>query len=125
MKINIKRIDHVQLCIPKGEDKIARLFYLEILGFKEINKPNNLKRNGGFWCQNGSVEIHIGVENEPQGKSKRHPAFEIQNLHSVRNYLEKKGVKIKEDPPIPGRIRFSIFDPFNNRIEFLEYNESP
>jgi uncharacterized protein YhfF len=38
----------------------------------------------------------------------------------VATYLASRGVKIKEDIPIPNVERMSIFDPFGNRIELLE-----
>jgi 4-hydroxyphenylpyruvate dioxygenase-like putative hemolysin len=40
--IKFKKLDHIQLCIPKGEEAQARLFYSEILGLKEIQKPDAL-----------------------------------------------------------------------------------
>ena len=57
---------------------------------------------------------------EMEGKSKRHPAFEVKELERIKAYLEEKGVRIKEDTPIPNAKRFSFYDPFSNRIEFLE-----
>lgn len=119
MKINYKRIDHVQLCIPKGEEEKGREFYCGILGLKEIDKPELLKANGGFWVEIADIQLHIGTENM-EGRSKRHPAFEIEDLERVQEYLTEKGVKIKDDDKIPGINRFSFFDYWNNRIEFLE-----
>jgi len=39
MKINFKRLDHVQLCVPEGEVENARTFYCEVLGLQEIERP--------------------------------------------------------------------------------------
>lgn len=119
MSINIKRLDHIQVCIPPGEEDNARDFYTEILGLNEIEKPDSLKPNGGLWYEAGDIELHIGVE-ETDCKSKRHPAFEVENLKQAREYLFHKGVEIKTETEIPGVERFSFFDPFGNRIEFLE-----
>lgn len=118
MKINILRLDHLQVCIPIGMEEKAREFYTGILGLEEIEKPDSLKPNGGLWYNAGDIQIHIGVE-EAENNSKRHPAFQIDNFEEVKKYLEEKGVKIKEETPIPGVKRFSFLDPFNNRIEFL------
>lgn len=118
--LNIKRIDHIQICIPIGEEENARKFYGEILGLNEIPKPETLVKNGGLWFKIGEIELHIGVEDIPMTKSKRHPAFEVENLAKVRAYLELNHVKIKEDTVIPHVERFSIFDPWGNRIELLE-----
>jgi catechol 2,3-dioxygenase-like lactoylglutathione lyase family enzyme len=119
MKIKFKKVDHVQICIPKGEEEKGREFYCGILGLNEIEKPNSLKKNGGFWLEIAEIQLHIGTEHI-EGKSKRHPAFEIDNLKEVKDYLIKRGVQIKEDDKIPGIKRFSIFDFWHNRIELIE-----
>ncbi len=41
-------VDHAQITIPKGFEKEAKKFYCEFLGLKEIEKPENRKKNGGF-----------------------------------------------------------------------------
>ena len=120
MKIQFQRIDHVQICIPVGMENEARKFYCDILGMTEVEKPAALKPNGGFWLSTRDIQLHIGTE-EMTGKSKRHPAFEVKNLDSVKKYLIEQGVQIKEDTPVPHVNRFSIFDPWGNRIELLEY----
>jgi catechol 2,3-dioxygenase-like lactoylglutathione lyase family enzyme len=119
MKIHIKRLDHVQLCIPFGEEERAREFYGGLLGLEEIEKPDVLKPNGGLWFKIANIQLHIGVE-EMQGKSKRHPAFEVEDLEKIRGYLTENGVRTKDEPSIPGLSRFSFFDPFDNRIELME-----
>ena len=119
MKINFKKLNHIQICIPKGEEEKGREFYCGILGLTEIEKPENLKKNGGFWLQAGDIQLHIGTE-QITGKSKRHPAFEIEKLEIVKHYLKEKGIKIKEEDEIPGIKRFSLFDYWDNRIELIE-----
>jgi catechol 2,3-dioxygenase-like lactoylglutathione lyase family enzyme len=121
MTIQFNRLNHVQLCIPKGEEEKARNFYMNILGLEEIEKPESLKKNGGFWLRIADIELHIGTE-EMDGKwiGKRHPAFEVTDLEKVRKYLEENGVLVKEETPIPFIKRFSFFDPFKNRIELME-----
>jgi len=116
---HIKRLDHVQLCIPHGKEDEARAFYTGILGLKEIEKPEALKPNGGLWYQAGDIQLHLGTE-ETVTPSKRHPAFEITLLEETRAYLFLNGVRIKDDIPVPGQKRFSFYDPFGNRIELLE-----
>jgi len=117
--LKILRLNHIQLCIPIGKENEARKFYCEILGLKEISKPEVLIPNGGFWLQTGDIQLHIGTENEIN-KSKRHPAFEVENLEEAKKQLEKNNISIKEEKQIPGQKRFSFKDPFGNRIEFLK-----
>ncbi|WP_078381078.1 VOC family protein [Sutcliffiella halmapala] len=120
MKIKINRLNHVQLCIPVGAENKAREFYSQLLGLTEIPKPVSLQANGGLWYEVGDIELHIGVENMNGEKSKRHPAFEVENLIEVKQFLHSKKVIMKEEIPIPNVERFSFFDPFGNRIEFLQ-----
>lgn len=117
--INIKRLDHIQICIPIGKENEARSFYSDILGFFEVPKPKELVPNGGLWYQVADIQFHIGTENE-NNKSKRHPAFEVEDLATAREFLKRNKVKIKEEIRIPGQDRFSFFDPFGNRIELLQ-----
>ncbi|HZH58457.1 MAG TPA: VOC family protein [Metabacillus sp.] len=120
MGILIKGLDHFQICVPGGEENTAKSFYLDLLQFVEVEKPEALKENGGFWCSAGEVNLHIGVEAFEKTISKRHPAFLVDDIHEARNVLQKHNVPIKEETPIPGIKRFSFYDPFMNRIEFLQ-----
>ena len=123
MRINFRRLDHVQVCIPRGAEGRAREFYGGLLGLEEVEKPEVLKKNGGMWYGVADVSLHIGVE-EVVAPSKRHPAFEVEGVAEVRAYLERNGVRTKDEPDIPGVRRFSFFDPFGNRIELLEKTEA-
>ena len=119
MKINFKRLDHVQLCVPPGAETQAREFYGILLGLAEIEKPEPLQGRGGFWFQIADIQLHIGVEAD-HSRSKRHPAFEVENIETVRKHLETNGVRTRDEIPLAGIRRFSFFDPFDNRIELLE-----
>ncbi|MGB8510951.1 MAG: VOC family protein [Pyrinomonadaceae bacterium] len=123
MKINFNRLNHVQLCIPPGDESRAREFYGGFLGLTEIEKPEVLKKNGGLWYEIADVQLHIGAE-EGQSPSKRHPAFEVENLAEIRAHFERHGVRVKDEPTIPGARRLSFFDPFGNRIELMEMTEA-
>lgn len=123
MKIKINRLNHVQVCIPPGAEERAREFYGGLLGLAEIEKPAVLKANGGLWYEMGDIQLHIGVEDAP-ASSKRHPAFEVEDLAGIREYLHASDVRIKDEPSVPGAHRLSFFDPFGNRIELLELDTS-
>jgi len=120
MKINIQRLNHVQICVPFGQEERARQFYGGLLGLEEIEKPEVLKKNGGLWYKIADIQLHVGVEDMGDRASKRHPGFEVENVSEVRAYLEGNGVRVKDEPSLPGVERFSFFDPFGNRIELLE-----
>src|SRR5215212_5880325 len=108
MKITFKRFDHVQVCIPRGTEDRARDFYGRLLGLEEIEKPEVLKKNGGLWYEVADVQLHVGVE-DAIAPSKRHPAFEVERVADVRAYLERSGVRTKDEPRLSGIERFSFF----------------
>jgi len=118
MKIQFNRLDHIQICVPTDQEEEAREFYLGTLQLKEVEKPESIKSKGGFWAEIAGIQLHIGVEPE-LFPTKRHPAFEVEELEAVRRYLNAKEIRVKSYDPIPGFDRFSFFDPFGNRIELL------
>ncbi|HEV2764471.1 MAG TPA: VOC family protein [Pyrinomonadaceae bacterium] len=119
MKIRFKRLNHVQLTIPAGAEGEAREFYGRVLGLEEIAKPAALRERGGLWFQIADVQLHLGVE-EKQSRSKRHPAFEVEDLGGAREHLRASGVELKDEATVPGYTRLSFFDPFGNRVELMQ-----
>ena len=114
------KFNHVAMTIPVGAEEEGRAFYCGVLGFVELEKPDSLKPNGGFWLQTGNLPLHIGVEDRFDRRStKRHPAFEVVDLERLKSHLLAHDVEIKEAISIPGYDRFYAFDPFGNRIEFI------
>ncbi|NIK67419.1 MULTISPECIES: VOC family protein [unclassified Paenibacillus] len=116
-------IDHVQLAAPEDCEKDARSFYGELLGWKEIAKPQSLIARGGVWFQCGSHQVHIGVQNDFIPARKAHPAFQVQNLCALREYLLQEGIQVIDDHARSdeGVERFYLSDPFGNRLEFLQW----
>ena len=119
MKIHFRRLNHVQVCIPRGKETQAREFYGRLLGLREIEKPEVLRANGGMWFEIADIQLHVGIE-DVIAQSKRHPAFEVENIEAIRRFFEESGVRTKDEPNVPGMRRFSFFDPFGNRIELME-----
>ena len=114
--IKIKKLHHVQICIPVGFEAEARKFYTDMLGLQEINKPKNID---GIWYKVGESELHLGIEPEMY-PTKRFPAFEVESIDDIRKHLTKEGIGIKEETPIPGYKRISFLDPWKNKLELLE-----
>lgn len=117
----IKRIDHIQLAAPIGSEEKARSFYQDILSLQEVEKPEALKKNGGVWFSNGEVHIHIGIEEPFVPAKKAHPAFEVTDVEEFASHLQAMGVEIQKDDRLPGAKRFYVYDPFGNRLEFLQW----
>ena len=116
----ISRIDHIQLAAPKGCEDAARKFYGEILGLREIEKPESLRTRGGCWFQCGAQQLHIGVEADFRAAKKAHPAFVAADLEKLRAALQAHDIAVKDDDAIPGFRRFFAEDPWGNRLEFVE-----
>lgn len=114
------RIDHIQLAAPQDCEAQARKFYGEVLGLREIEKPESLRGRGGCWFQIGEHQLHIGVEADFRAAKKAHPAFVVEDFEKLRATLLARGVKITEDDALPNVKRFYATDPWGNRLEFLE-----
>jgi catechol 2,3-dioxygenase-like lactoylglutathione lyase family enzyme len=121
MSFTFKAIAHIQLAAPKGSEDAARKFFKDILGFTELEKPEELKKRGGVWFAFGNYQLHIGIEEPFSPAKKAHPAFEIENIEELKKHLISNGVKVIEDDNLPGANRFYTADPFGNRLEFLEW----
>jgi len=120
MKPRVVHLDHFQIAAPAGCELAAREFYGTLLGMPEIEKPELLRARGGCWFQCGSLQLHIGVEQEFGPARKAHPAFAVNDLEGLRKALVAHGVKITEDDSIPGIRRFFSEDPWGNRLEFVK-----
>lgn len=119
--MRIERINHVQISIPVGSEDEVRRFYCGLLGLEETPKPESLRGRGGLWLSVGSQQVHFGTEEvADRAASKRHVAFEVEDLEAARRDLQNAGVKILEGIPIPDYDRFEFRDPFGNRIELMQ-----
>jgi catechol 2,3-dioxygenase-like lactoylglutathione lyase family enzyme len=118
-------IQHVALPFPGGAVAVvdARRFYGEALGLTELTPPTEFGTNV-IWFSAGGQELHLFVE--PSGvaansESHRHPCFQVDDLVALRQHLEVMKIEtITAEPPLPGRPRFFVMDPFGNAIELLE-----
>lgn len=118
--MKIRRLHHVQITMPPGEEAKARVFFSEVVGLREVTKPANLTARGGVWFEVGQSELHLGVEPGFRPAEKAHPAIEVDDLAALRRRLEHAGYDTVEDEPLRGFARFYSRDPFGNRLEFLQ-----
>jgi catechol 2,3-dioxygenase-like lactoylglutathione lyase family enzyme len=122
--IAYKRFDHVYISVPAGREHDAHLFYTHVMGFTPTTRSSVLNASKGYWYQLPGMELHIGTE-AGIPLLKQHFAMEVANLQSARKHLTDNGILINEEIAIPGRNRFTFQDPFGNRIELLEYPQTP
>src|SRR5579862_90405 len=95
-------IDHVQLAMPPDEEKIARTFYADLLGMKELTKPAELAKRGGCWFESGNVQLHLGVESDFRPAKKAHPALRCLDYEALLQRLQRAGIEVNEPEDIPG-----------------------
>ena len=117
--MTVTGIHHVLLAMPEGEEAKAVAFYEGVLGIPEVPKPPQLQGRGGCWFDNGSVQVHLGVESDFCPARKAHPAFLVDELAGLRGRLEAAGSEIQIDVALDGYDRIHTHDPFGNRLEFL------
>jgi catechol 2,3-dioxygenase-like lactoylglutathione lyase family enzyme len=115
-------LHHVQVAMPAGREDDARAFYVGVLGLTEVPKPENLRGRGGCWfrSEDGGLEIHLGVEQDFRPARKAHPAILVHALGELRRRLVDGGYEVQDDTQLEGFERCYGFDPFGNRLEFLE-----
>ena len=114
------RLHHVQLAIPPGSEAQCRAFYVDVLGWVEVPKPEALAARGGLWLEVGKHQVHLGVEQDFRPARKAHPAFAVDDLDDLARRLAEAGSPVEYDEAIPGLRRFYVFDAVGNRLEFLE-----
>jgi len=121
MNSDLFLLDHVQLAMPAGQEKVAREFYIDVLGFEEIPKPAELAKRGGAWFRSGSTSIHLGADPEFVAAKKAHPALRCMEYDALLDRLAAHAVSVKSDAiPFEGKRHCYIADPFGNRIELIE-----
>ena len=113
-------IDHIQLVMPQGQEAAARQFYGEVLGMPEVPKPANLIQRGGAWFQCGALQLHLGVEADFRPARKAHPGILVSDVKALIARLQQAGVAMVDDVQIEGYQRVFAFDPFGNRLEFMQ-----
>jgi catechol 2,3-dioxygenase-like lactoylglutathione lyase family enzyme len=120
MPFRLEGIDHVQLAMPPGEERRAEAFYQGLLGLERRPKPEPLASRGGCWFSNGTVVLHLGVEDDFRPARKAHPALVVADLGDLVERLVAAGSEVRPDTELPGVTRCYVDDPFGNRIELID-----
>lgn len=123
--MTIRGFDHVQLAIPAGGEARARSYYGDLLGLREVRKPEPQAGRGGCWFEASGLRLHLGVARPFQPASKAHPALLVDDPDSLKARLEAAGEQVEVDRSVAGVRRFYSADPFGNRLEFIQLEEQP
>ena len=115
----ILAIDHVQIAVPPESEAAARAFYLDLLGFREVERPVTGAGRSFLWVAAGNQQIHFRPDPEFRPAQFAHPGFLVRGLANLAARLEAAGHAVTTEQSVgPGR--FHVRDPFGNRLEFLE-----
>ena len=116
----VRRVEHVQLAMPRGREDEARAFYSGVLGLPEIAKPPDLAVRGGCWFEDGAIKIHLGVEDDFRPAKKAHVALVVEDLDAVIAAACALGCETRPPRPFGDFTQAYVFDTFGNRIELLQ-----
>ena len=115
----ITGLDHIQISIPAGRVSDALAFYVGVLGFTRVPKPAELSQTGA-WLAAPGVNIHLGERANFTTDGDAHPAFAVSNLSDLLKKIEVANGRTRHDDGPTGYARASAWDPFGNRLEFME-----
>ena len=113
---------HVSVPRPPGAESaaLARRFYCDIIGLREIPVPDSLTASDLVWFAVGDAELHLYSEPASVGHG-RHFCLHVDNQATLREQLIDAGYPCGDTIPIPGRPRFFTTDPFGNSIEITTF----
>ncbi len=123
MALDIIAVNHVNITVPAAAEKAAKRFYGDALGLAQIPKPAGPNQHRGAWYQQGTLEIHLSVEDSISDNqmSKCHLCFLVRDLAQAEQTLRAAGVEIIPDrQPVAGWARFYVRDPGGNRLEIAQ-----
>ena len=131
----LTRVDHLNVQVPPDREEEAVSFYRDLIGFKQLKKPDSLGPAGGHFCisENPWYELHVGIARGTSSKDldfenalRNHLAFQVDDLQEARKKFEKEGVEIIEAEASYSKDRnfhqdrFFIRDPGGNLLEIME-----
>ncbi len=131
----IKRVDHLNVQVPPEMEDAAKAFYRDLMGLRQLKKPDSLGPAGGHFClsEDPWYELHLGIARgtsvadiDVQNKLRKHLAFQVDDLADARGRFEAAGVEIIEAGAAYSeerdfhQERFFVRDPGGNLLEILE-----
>src|SRR5450432_2348688 len=94
--LDIESLNHVSVQTSRLEE--SRRFYIEVLGAKEISRPNF--SFGGAWLYLSGIQIHLIEQGTPPGRREvetrgNHISFAVPNVDAAEERLKQFGVNYK------------------------------
>ena len=122
--ISAQRIDHVAIIVT--DLSRSKQFYGEVLGLKEVGRPESFDFPGA-WYEIGPTFLHLLGKPAPDAGSPRHFCLWVTDIRAAASRMEAAGVDVQWNfkHKIPGVDRFFTYDPDGNRIEIQGPEASP
>ena len=119
MPIRVTTLNHVNVTVPAALEDAAKSFYGDLMGLKQIEKPDGPRKYVGAWYQLGESQLHLSVEDGPRNEgSNRHVCYSVADIASAMDAFRLAGVEItSQEQLVNGGSRFFIRDPAGNLIE--------
>ncbi|MEM8856684.1 MAG: VOC family protein [Chloroflexota bacterium] len=131
--MQIKNLNHMGLIVA-NLDK-TRSFYIDFLGFKEIDRPVNFMFDGAWFLAEPDIEVHVilaadttaaaGIPEPGRAKTEglaTHFAFEVDNLDGYIERANELGFEIVGGPIDRGlgATQMYVQDPDGYQVELIE-----
>lgn len=118
--MSVVGLDHVQVAMPFGGEKVARHFYIGILGLKEVPVPEPLAPIGALWFEAKGTVVHCSPQLHFEPPAKAHAGYVVADLDAVVEKLKAYGAAIKTGAPSSVMRRVYTNDPFGNVVELIQ-----
>jgi methylmalonyl-CoA/ethylmalonyl-CoA epimerase len=109
--INIKKIDHIAVCVSGLDESIAQ--FTKLLGVEASDRDTVEAQKTEacmFHCGDTAIELitpaggNVGLEKflEKRGQALHHIAFEVDDIEGTLARLEAAGIPLLDKKPRPG-----------------------
>ena len=120
---SVKRLQHTSVPMPPGGGDDARAFYGDLLGMREIPKPDGLAAMTVVWfaANDEGDEVHVFQEtNMGPNSAAQHLCLEVDDVAAYQSRLGDAGYDVRIPETIHNRPRLFVRDPFANLVELVE-----
>ena len=111
--IQVSMLDHIG--IPTTDLARARLFYHDLLGMEEVERPDPI---AGAWFRAGIVVIQLLPQTQPAAPASGYFSLWVEDVAEAVKDIQAAGFKVQPiNVKVPGLKRFLTHDPDGNQIE--------
>ena len=88
-------INHVNVTVPAAFELATKQFYGDLLGLRQVPKPEGPRKNVGAWYEIGGLQLHLSIEDRAQNRdSDRHVCYQVADIASAKLHLQTAGIEV-------------------------------